>query len=89
MRPALQFGMIVVGAVLVVMGVGALALLFTPDRALMLEAELEELGIFPSILRGNSVWIAFYIGLPAGIFLLGLAVTDHTYLLSNQRAGRS
>ncbi len=83
---ALRLSMIAVGAVLFVVGVVTLALLFTPARAFMPEAELfEELGTFPPTPWGTFVWIAFYVGLPTGILVLGLALTDHTHLLASRR----
>ncbi len=85
-RHALRRAMIAVGAVLLAAGVVTLALLFTPARAFMPGAELfEELGTFPPTPWGTFVWIAFYVGLPAGILVLGLALTDDTHLLASRR----
>ncbi len=86
-RRALRLGMIAAGAILV--AVGPLAILYTNPvvRAYLPEAELfEELGTFPSTPWGNFVWIALYIGFPAGIMLLVLAFTDDTHRLAIQRA---
>ncbi len=86
-RRALRRGMIAVGAVLFAAGVVTLALLFTPARTFMPEAELffEELGTFPPTPWGTFVWIAFWVGLPTGVLVLGLALTDHTHLLAYRR----
>lgn len=81
---ALRLGMIAVGIVLLATGVVTFALLFTPARAFMPEAELfAALGTFPPTPWGTFVWFGFYIGLYAGILLLGLALTNYTHLLAS------
>lgn len=47
---------------------------------------LRGFGDIPPTPWGTFVWIAFYIGLPTGVLVLGLALTDRIYLMPDRKA---